>query len=90
MNKQEEIAKHHHPELAQIEGGNVYQVWEDGEVTLTKCGSLLGHRTLHTIEFGDKNKAISPLLFPEQRSNGHGFIYTDRIGVAAIRKLLGF
>jgi hypothetical protein len=27
----------------------VYELWEDGEVTLTKCGDLLRRRTLHMI-----------------------------------------
>ena len=31
----------------QAEEGMVYQVWQDGEVTLQKGGSLLWQRTLH-------------------------------------------
>lgn len=41
------------PELRSIEGGHVYEIWEDGEVTLTKCGSLYGHRNLHMMKMGE-------------------------------------
>ena len=36
----------------------VYQVWEDGEITLQKGGSLLWQRNLHCIEPGDERKAL--------------------------------
>ncbi len=46
----EKANKLHDPELAKKEGDHVYQFWDDGEITSTKCGSLLGQRTLHTIQ----------------------------------------
>jgi hypothetical protein len=30
----------------------VYEVWEDGEITITKGADLYGRRTLHTIALG--------------------------------------
>ena len=39
-----------HSETAHLREGMLYQVWEDGEVTLTKCGCLYGQRNVHTIE----------------------------------------
>ena len=45
----------------------VYEVWEDGEVTLTKGGDLYGQRSLHLQRYGDDSKAFPfecfPLLF---------------------------
>lgn len=50
MDKFVEVANSlHDPELAKAECDHVYQFWDDGEVTSTKCGSLLGQRTLHMI-----------------------------------------
>lgn len=36
----------------------VYEVWEDGEITLTKGGSLYGYRTLHCIMPGIPSYAL--------------------------------
>lgn len=43
------IATLHRPD-AERQSGMVYQVWEDGEVTLQKSGELLWQRTLHFME----------------------------------------
>jgi len=54
MNQQELAAAliaAHDPSLLDREG-HVCQVWEDGELTLQKSGSLLGQRTLHMIRGG--------------------------------------
>ena len=37
----------HQEELRQEEGDHVLELWSDGEVTMTKCGSLYGQRSLH-------------------------------------------
>ena len=36
------------PELRKAHG-MVYEIWEDGEITLQKCGELYGMRNLHCI-----------------------------------------
>lgn len=38
-----------HDPLATSRPGMVYEVWEDGEITLTKSGELYGLRQLHQI-----------------------------------------
>lgn len=47
------LAQYHHPEfVSKPEGGDgahVCEVWEDGEITLTKGGSLYLQRNLHCI-----------------------------------------
>ena len=65
MNYQDKIAKLmelHQPEA--INDPMVYEVWEDGEITLTKGGDLYGQRTLHTIEYGVPHRAIPLDEFP--------------------------
>ena len=88
MDIQELITHHSNDELA-AESSMVYQVWEDGEITLTKSGLLLGQRTLHMIEAGWSNRSIDPALFPHHTQNGqHGFIYTDDKGSQAVRNAI--
>lgn len=77
------IRIHHFPALAE-EDDMVYQVWEDGEITLQKSGSLLWQRTLHTTAMGMPSKAIPVEMFPCQR-NGHGYIFTDHVGAQSLR-----
>lgn len=43
---------------------HVYMVFQDGEICLTKCGNLLGQRSLHMVEAGVTN-AI-PSVFPNK------------------------
>lgn len=51
----------------------VYEVWEDGEVTLTKGADLYGRRNLHMIEHGfDHALPIDALPLPA--GNGHARI----------------
>jgi hypothetical protein len=52
----------------------VYEVWEDGEITLTKGGDLYGMRRLHLIKGGDVSKALPVDCFPVKFKNGHGCI----------------
>ena len=78
------ILQFHKPELAK-QDGMVYQVWEDGEVTLQKSGDLLWRRTLHCIRPG----MFEPLpidYFPCQKNN-HGYIFTDERGMRDMLKL---
>jgi hypothetical protein len=46
----------------------VYQVWEDGEVTLTKGGELYGHRGLHVDSCGDAGLALPFDCLPVKNS----------------------
>lgn len=43
------IAAAHDPRLPAVEGDHAYRIWQDGEITSQKGGSLLGRRTVHTI-----------------------------------------
>lgn len=77
------IAAANKPALAKVDG-MVYQVWQDGEITLQKSGDLLGQRTLHSIKQGC-DAVVSPDHFPDHNHDGVGFIYTDRDGADAVR-----
>lgn len=77
------IAAKHNPELAK-QPGHVYQVWEDGEITLQKCGDLLWQRSLHSIYPGDPTRAVDPALFP-MRHGPHGYAFTTKWDALRIR-----
>jgi len=81
------IKELHRPELAQLEFDLVYQVWEDGSITLQKCGELLWHRYLLCVQPGDPQKAIPIDYFPCTH-NGHGFIFADKHGAERLRSLI--
>jgi hypothetical protein len=51
----------------------VYEVWEDGEITLTKGGDLYRMRGLHLIKGGDISKALPAESMPV-RYGEHGCI----------------
>ena len=64
----------HAPEQHREEG-MLYSVWEDGEVTLEKGGSLFNQRNLHCIIPGDPQAGL-PVAMPVPNSDGsHGRIF---------------
>ena len=73
--------------LAEIECSHVYQVWQDGEITLTKCGSLLGQRRLHMLEPPHASAKIGAENFPHQ-SGANGFAYVTEEGAEEIRCMI--
>lgn len=73
MHPAEELAqKLHNPEHAK-KHGHVYQVWEDGEITLQKAGDLLWMRTLHTIVPPCQYR-VTPIVLPE-RYGEHSYAF---------------
>ena len=65
------------------EHSHIYQVWFDGEVTLTKSGRLLGMRTLHMLERSIPGLDISDML-PEHVRAGRFVYVSDDEGMLAI------
>ena len=82
------ILESNNDELSKLPG-HVYQVWEDGEITLQKSGSLLWKRTLHSIVPGVAFK-ISSEWFPYQtgRDNIHGYAFVTEENAYKIRKAI--
>ena len=72
MTLAEKIRAAHNPALAALDG-MVYQIWNDGEVTLQKSGALLWRRNLHTIREGTGHR-IPAETMPCQ-INGYGFAF---------------
>lgn len=72
------------PEL-KAEQGMVYEIWEDGEITLTKSGDLYGQRNLHCIVPG-MNGICVPL--PEKRHNNHSSMAIHEDDIALARRLI--
>lgn len=70
----------HQSELAK-RPGNVYQIWEDGEITIQKSGDLLWERTLHPIISGIAGLSLPmPMQF---HAHSYAFVSTTsavRIG----------
>lgn len=66
----------HSPAARLVENSHVYEIWEDGELTLQKCGSLYGQRNLHQIQQpfikGNTTFSINALAFPEELQNRSG------------------
>ena len=63
------------------EPGMVYQVWEDGEITLQKSGEILWQRSLHMVERGHiKNRIDMP-----HKSGEHSYIFCTRDDAYLIR-----
>ena len=52
-----------HDALA-VDGDMVYEVWEDGEITITKGGDLYCQRSLHLLKAGDVSKALPSESMP--------------------------
>lgn len=74
------IASKHHPELA-TQPGMVWQVWEDGELTLQKSGELLWQRNLHCIVPGIPSLPFDKTLMPVQETtHGYAFIGSEEEG----------
>jgi len=71
------------------DGGMVYQVFEDGEITLQKGGSLMWQRTLHCVVPGVQSKALpADALCHKMRSAPHSYIFAASKEVADRARLL--
>jgi len=75
----EELRKAHKPELAK-QPGMVWQIWEDGELTLQKSGELLWQRNLHCIECGLAKSLPIELMPVKETKHGYAFIDSEETG----------
>lgn len=71
------LLKSHNPELA-AKSGMVYQIWQDGEITLQKSGELLWKRNLHCLwpgtTFKDDRFNLKKEEFPKTY-NDFGYVF---------------
>lgn len=71
--------------------GMVYQVFEDGEITLQKGGSLLWQRNLHCISMGNSKKSLpARALVNHMTSAAHSYIFARDHTTALIAQRLIF
>jgi len=63
--------------------GMVYQVWDEGEITLQKSGDLLWDRSLHYMK--PAIKVIEGINWPHV-SGSHGYAFVDRDDAESIRE----
>lgn len=95
MNEAEKLAAQLDDQDAAKEAGMVYQVWNDGEITLQKAGDLLWRRSLHCIHPGLNTVGLSvEKLTLKHESGKYTFVWvrdeTDAFRVRqAIAKQLG-
>ena len=75
---------------AHIEDPMVYEVWNDGEVTLTKGGDLYGQRNLHMTEFGFEGAPLPVEAFPQPclRYKHARIVVANREEALAARELI--
>jgi hypothetical protein len=75
MHPAEELAHKLHNEAHAYDPQNshVIQVWEDGEITMQKCGELLWQRRLIPLEYAPKHY-VAGLKFPVEY-NGHSYAF---------------
>lgn len=68
----------------------VYEVWNDGEVTLTKGGDLYGMRNLHMIYAGDEAKALPIESLPLKYNNSRIVVADNATALRARDIILGY
>lgn len=74
---QDLITNYHDENLIIPEGNQVYTLYEDGELTIQKGGSLYGRRTEHVVEYGLDKYSIyyKKLTFPKYTSMAQSYGY---------------
>lgn len=84
------IASKHKPELSH-KPGMVWQIWEDGELTLQKSGELLWQRSLHCIKGGLINSSHLKGKMPvNEKEHGYAFIESEAVGEEIRAKMVEF
>lgn len=83
------IASYHNPELA-TKPGMVWQVWEDGELTLQKSGELLWQRNLHCIAPGIVSCIPKEIMPVQESKHGYAFIANEQVGKTIRQAMLDF
>jgi len=88
-NFRDRLFSFHQPELSKIDG-SIYVLFSDGEIVLTKCGSILWEHPLHSIEFGYEEIGQAYIKIPEElwpnSYNGYGFIFCTREQALMLRE----
>ena len=76
----------HNPEA--VKEAMMYEIWEDGEITLTKAGCLYGLRALHLISYGNEGLALPPDSLPIKNAKHSRIWAADRETATKARNLI--
>lgn len=71
------IASRHKPECR--ERSMVWQVWEDGEVTLTKGGELWGLRSLHMMQGGHVSPFPLEVMPVQETRHSYAIVESEEV-----------
>lgn len=77
----------HNP--SHIGNAMVYEVWNDGEVTLTKGEDLYGQRNLHCIMTGNPGRALPVESLPARYKHSRIVVADYEAAIAARAIILG-
>ena len=78
MHPAEELAHKLHNREHAKKPGHVYQIWQDGEITIQKSGDLLFQRTLHCTTQA-LTHPVPGLVFPETSgNNSYAFVASEK------------
>ena len=83
------INRNSKPELSKMHG-SVYQVWEDGEITIQRSGNKLWLGSLTTLEAPVRHMPTLGISWPNKPDAfcNMGNIFTDAEGAHAVRSAL--
>jgi len=87
------LFSYHQPELGDIENDHVYILFSDGEVNLTKCGSLLWQRGMHMITMGYEQLGQAFVQIPNDKwpaqYSSFGYIMAEKDQIEMLRWHMG-
>ena len=87
------VMSYHQPELGAIENGHVYILFNDGEICLTKCGSLLWQRNMNCLMMSYETTGQAYVHVPKDKwpdtYNGFGYIMCSSIQAEMLRWHMG-
>ncbi len=66
-NFKDALFSYHQPELGDIENTHVDILFSDGEISMTKCGSLLWQRNMHMMMIGYEQTGQAYVAIPKDK-----------------------
>lgn len=82
------IYKAHKPEQEIFQEDLIYQVWNDGKITIQRGKDKSWKNHMVAVELGDKSKAIPPRTFPCVTNVGDGFAYATKEDCQMISRII--
>ena len=87
------IMSYHQEKLGDVENGHVDMLFSDGEICMTKCGSLLWQRNMHMMAIGYEQLGQAYVQIPKDKwpmnHGGFGCIFCTREQAEMLRWHMG-